>query len=89
MAAGDMKDSGSFFKEIVQNFTAHPAGRLSNNWIVDKCPKNGKLVIVGFAEARKIKMVKFGLCSSISDLQTPIGGSHPMLCFPSQVNKEI
>ena len=70
MAAGDRKDSGSFFKEIVQNFIAHPAGRLPNNWIVYKCPKNGKLVIVGFAEARKIKMVKFGLCSSISDLQT-------------------
>ena len=70
MAAGDRKESGSFLKEIVQNFTAHPAGRLPNNWIVYKCPKNGKLVIVGFAEARKIKMVKFGLCSSISDLQT-------------------
>ena len=59
-----------FLKEIVQNFTAHPAGRLPNNWIVYKCPKNGKLVIVRFAEARKIKMVKFGLCISISDLQT-------------------
>ena len=64
------KKVGVFLKEIVQNFTAHPAGRLPNNWIVYKCPKNGKLVIVGFAEARKIKMVKFGLCSSISDLQT-------------------
>ena len=34
MAAGDRKESGSFLKEIVQNFTAHPAGRLPNNWIV-------------------------------------------------------
>ena len=34
------------------------------------------------------KMVKFGLCNSISDLQTPIGGSHPMLYFPSKSTKK-
>ena len=38
-----------------------------------------------FLQKNASKLVKFGLCSSISDLQTPIGGHHPMLYFPSQI----
>ena len=34
------------------------------------------------------KLVKYGLCSPISDLQTPIGVHHAVLYFPIQI-KEI
>ena len=30
-------------------------------------------------------MVKFGLYGPISDLQTPLGGHHPLLYFTSQI----
>ena len=42
-----------------------------------------------FLQKTASKLVKFGLCSSISDLQTPIGGHHPMLYFPSQIQRNI
>ena len=42
-----------------------------------------------FLQKTASKLVKFGLCSSISDLQTPIGGPHPMLYFPSQIQRNI
>ena len=42
-----------------------------------------------FLQKTASKLVKFGLCSSISDLHTPIGGSHPMLYFPSQIQRNI
>ena len=42
-----------------------------------------------FLQKTASKLVKFGLCSSISDLHTPIGGPHPMLYFPSQIQRNI
>ena len=42
-----------------------------------------------FLQKTASKLVKFGLCSSISDLQTPIWGHHPMLYFPSQIQRNI
>ena len=42
-----------------------------------------------FLQKTASKLVKFGLGSSISDLQTPIGGPHPMLYFPSQIQRNI
>ena len=42
-----------------------------------------------FCKKNASKLVKFGLCSSISDLQTPIWGHHPMLYFPSQIQRNI
>ena len=42
-----------------------------------------------FCKENASKLVKFGLCSSISDLHTPIWGHHPMLYFPSQIQRNI
>ena len=44
---------------------------------------------IDFLQKTASKLVKFGLCSSISDLQTPIWGHHPMLYFPSQIQRNI
>ena len=41
-----------------------------------------------FLQKTRSKMVKFGLCNPISDLQTPIGGSHPVLYFTSQITEK-
>ena len=42
-----------------------------------------------FLQKTASKLVNFVLCSSISDLHTPIGGHHPMLYFPSQIQRNI
>ena len=42
-----------------------------------------------FLQKTASKLVKFGLCSSISDLHGPIWGHHPMLYFPSQIQRNI
>ena len=42
-----------------------------------------------FCKKNRSNLVYFGLWSLISDLHPPIGGPHPVLYFPSQIQRNI
>ena len=58
-------------------------------WGPQKKPFPNSIWTWTFCKKNASKLVKFGLCSSISDLHTPIWGHHPMLYFPSQIQRNI